>query len=65
VIKSPGETVMFVGKLSDITEKIIGVFYKVYNEMGYGFFEKVYENAMVLELNKLGFRVEQQKPINC
>ena len=55
---------MFVGKHSDITEKVIGAFYKVYNEMGYGFLEKVYENAMVLELNKLGFRVEQQKPIS-
>jgi len=55
---------MFVGKHSDITEKVIGAFYTVYNEMGFGFFEKVYENAMALELNKLGFSVEQQKPIN-
>ena len=30
---------MFVGKHSDITEKVIGAFYTVYNEMGFGFFE--------------------------
>src|SRR3989304_7408247 len=55
---------MFVGKHSDITEKVIGAFFTVYNELGYGFFEKVYENALAMELDRLGFRVEQQKPIN-
>lgn len=62
--ENPGETVMFIGKHSDITEKVLGAFYSVYNEMGYGFFEKVYENALAFELNRLGFKVEQQKPIN-
>jgi len=54
---------MFAGKYADLTEKIIGAFFKVYNKLGYGFSEKVYENALALELRKLGLRVEQQKPI--
>jgi len=36
----------------NITEKIIKSFYKVYNELGYGFLEKVYENAMLIELKE-------------
>lgn len=47
----------------EITSKIIGAFFKVYNTLGYGFLEKVYENALKLELVKLGFKVEQQKNI--
>ena len=39
---------------SDITDIIIKAFYNVYNELGYGFLEKVYENAMMLELAELG-----------
>ncbi len=46
-----------------ITEKIIGSFYKVYNTLGYGFLEKVYENAMAIELEKVGLKVSQQKNI--
>ena len=45
----------------ELTEKIIGAFYDVYNTLGYGFLEKVYENALVLELHRLGLRVEAQK----
>ncbi|MBI1297467.1 GxxExxY protein [bacterium] len=48
---------------ADLTEKIINVFYTVYNRLGHGFLEKVYENAMILELTKRGFSVEQQKQI--
>jgi GxxExxY protein len=48
---------------SDITEKIIKAFYKVYNSLGYGFLEKVYENAMVIELTKMGCFVEKQKNV--
>ncbi len=47
----------------EITSKIIGAFYKVYNTLGYGFLEKVYENSFKIELLKLGFKVEQQKNI--
>ncbi len=54
---------MRTGKHADLTQKIIGVFFKVYNTLGYGFSEKVYENALVLELKKLGFEIRQQHPI--
>src|ERR1700734_3094963 len=50
-------------KYSDITEKIIKAYYKVYNTLGYGFPEKVYENAMFLELVNMGLVVEKQKGI--
>ena len=39
-------------KYKELTEKIIGIFYKVYNNLGYGFLENVYENAMILDLKK-------------
>jgi GxxExxY protein len=48
---------------SQITDKIIESFYKIYNTLGYGFLEKVYENAMVIELRLIGFNVSQQKGI--
>ena len=50
-------------KHSEITEIIIKSFYKVYNTLGYGFLEKVYENALFLELKNQGLFVEKQKPI--
>ena len=46
----------------DITEKIIKAFYNVYNILGYGFLEKVYENAMMLELSSMHLICERQKP---
>jgi GxxExxY protein len=46
-----------------ITEKIINSFYTVYNILGYGFLEKVYENAMLIELRKAGLDVVPQAPI--
>lgn len=49
---------------SEITDKIINCFYQVYNTLGYGFLEKVYENAMFMELRKQGMYVEKQKQIN-
>ncbi|MDT8412189.1 MAG: GxxExxY protein [Vicingaceae bacterium] len=48
----------------DITDRIIKAFYEVYNELGYGFLEKVYENALFLELSTLGLICEKQKKIN-
>jgi GxxExxY protein len=48
---------------SDLTEKIIKAFYIVYNKLGYGFLEKVYENALVIELKKSGLNVKQQDKI--
>jgi GxxExxY protein len=47
----------------DITDKIIKAFYKVYNELGFGFLEKVYENALILELSSANLSCEKQKPI--
>ena len=46
-----------------MTEKIIGVFYEVYRTLGYGFLEKVYENAMRIEFESLGINVRFQCPI--
>ncbi len=46
-----------------ITEKIIHAFYKVYNTLGYGFLEKVYQNALYIELRELGFNVEKEKKV--
>ena len=54
---------MFEGKHSDLTEKIIKAFYKVHAVLGYGFNEKVYENALVIEMKKLGLSAEPQKQI--
>ncbi len=47
----------------ELTSKIISCFYKVYNTLGFGFLEKVYENALLIELTKNGLNVERQKPI--
>lgn len=41
----------------ELSESILKVFYEVYNELGYGFLEKVYQNAMYLELKSQGFKV--------
>ena len=54
----------FEGKHSILTGKIIGAFFSVYNHLGYGFSEKVYENALALELRKLNLEVQQQVPID-
>jgi GxxExxY protein len=48
----------------ELTRKIIGCAYRVYNRMGYGFLESVYESCLVIELQRLGLRVETQQPIN-
>ena len=50
-------------KHSELTEKIIKAFYKVYNTLGYGFLEKVYENALYIELEAIGFNIKKQEPI--
>jgi len=48
----------------DLTEELIGVFYHVYNQLGYGFPEKVYHRAMLLSLKKEGWKVESEKRIS-
>ena len=47
----------------DKTDLIIKAFYKVYNKLGYGFLEKVYHNALLIELRQMGFDVISQQPI--
>lgn len=51
-------------KDDSLTQTIIGCAYKVHNALGTGFLEKVYENALRIELVKLGFRIKQQEPID-
>ena len=50
-------------KHQELTRKIIGVFYDVYNELGHGFLESVYQAAMLIALSEAGLRVETQVPI--
>jgi GxxExxY protein len=45
----------------DLTEEIIGCAYSVYNKMGFGFLESVYEKCMLIELRKAGLKAESQK----
>ena len=47
----------------ELTEKLIGCAYRVYNRMGLGFLESVYEKCMIIELRKVGLDTESQKPI--
>ena len=48
---------------SEISDLIIKAFYNVYNKLGYGFLEKVYENGMMIELKRLGLNAEKQKQL--
>ena len=51
------------GKHRILTEKIIKTFYEVYNTLGYGFLEKVYENSLIIELKKAGIAAMPHAPI--
>ena len=53
------------GKLLDkaLTKRVIAAFYGVYNELGYGFLESVYENALVIALHEADLEVTQQAPL--
>lgn len=53
----------FVGTEDALTEKIIGVFYEVYNELGFGFLESVYCRSLALALEQSGLRVASEVPI--
>jgi len=54
------------GKLqhAEITEQVLRAFYEVYNELGHGFLEKVYENALAMALRARGLSVQQQAPVS-
>ncbi|WP_286706786.1 GxxExxY protein, partial [Flavobacterium sp. 38-13] len=47
----------------ELTGDILKLYYEVYNELGYGFLERVYQNALFYELKSNGFKVEAQKRI--
>ena len=47
----------------ELTHKIIGAAYTVFNKLGFGFLESVYQKAMVIELGKFGLNVEAEKPL--
>ena len=47
----------------ELVDRVLKIFYRVYNDLGYGFLEKVYQNSMFLELRNRGFKVEAQKQI--
>ncbi|MFZ0957442.1 MAG: GxxExxY protein [Candidatus Sulfotelmatobacter sp.] len=51
-------------KHRELTERIIGVFYDVYNELGHGFLESVYEQALALAFSEAGMKTERQGPVS-
>jgi GxxExxY protein len=59
--KRKGET--FQGLHSEITERVIGIFFDVYNELGGGFLESVYQEALRIALVQAGHRVEIEVPV--
>jgi len=52
-----------VMKYQDLTEKIIGCAYQVYNKMGFGFLESVYEKCLLIELKRAGLQAEAQRSV--
>ena len=48
---------------SELTDRILRCVHEVHRTLGYGFFEKVYENALVIVLEKSGFQIKQQAPV--
>jgi GxxExxY protein len=48
----------------EITHKIIGAAYQVFNQLGFGFLESVYQKAMLIELAKYDLTVESEKPLS-
>jgi GxxExxY protein len=51
-------------KYSDLTDRIIKCYYTVYNKLGHGFLEKVYENSLLIELRKAGMNCQKQVAID-
>jgi GxxExxY protein len=49
--------------LGDLTEKVIGIFFQVHYELGFGFLESVYADAMAIALRQAGFQIEREVPI--
>ena len=59
-----GQKPIFQGKHSELSDKVIKVFYEVHNELGYGFSEKIYLKAFKIALQAIGLKVDDQVPIN-
>lgn len=53
----------FEGKHSELTGKILGAFFQLHKELGFGFSERVYESALEILLIEFGMIVERQKDI--
>jgi len=63
VLRTPGKETPDALEHKELTEKIIGCAYRVYNRMGYGFLESVYQKCMMIELSKAGLHAESEKEI--
>jgi GxxExxY protein len=50
-------------KRGELTDRIIGIFYDVYNELSYGFLESVYEESLLIALRDAGLTVDHQVPV--
>ncbi len=50
-------------RYEELTHKIIGAAYKVFNALGFGFLESVYKKAMIIELSKNDLKVEEERPL--
>ena len=48
----------------ELTKSIIGIYYNVYNELGFGFLEKVYHKALLIELKNNGYKIDSEKKVN-
>lgn len=51
-------------KYEDLTKTIIGCAYRVYNKMGFGYLESVYEKCLLIELKRAGLKAIAQSPIS-
>jgi GxxExxY protein len=50
-------------RYDEVTDQILGIFYKVYNELGHGFLESVYARAMAIALQQAGLSIEAESPV--
>lgn len=48
----------------ELTKSVIGIYYNVYNELGFGFLEKVYHKSLLIELKKNGYKIDSEKKVN-
>jgi GxxExxY protein len=48
----------------ELTKSVIGIYYNVYNELGFGFLEKVYHKSLLIELKRNGYKIDSEKKVN-